>query len=318
MSNLSNLPRSPVTGNDNVRLIDTFAVSDIVKLYREQENLEVEKYFRHGEDVYLLECQDVGYRFFYPFEIAGDEDFYKNIQKEVEKRGAEYDRDWSADHQFAFEQIETDEKVLEIGCNTGKFLRKAAEKTKNTQGLEFNLAAQQVAQKNGLNVFNESIGEHAEKFENYYDIVCAFQVLEHITDIQPFLTAALKALKPKGKLIFSVPDNEPYFQRFSKYEVLNLPPHHVGLWNLKAFERLHKFYDMKLTEHNYSGRTSLIGSVYLRAKYWADVRSLPRKHTGLENFKIYSLAPIALLRNSLDYFTGKTSYAYISVVFSKD
>lgn len=317
MSILKDFPKSPVTGSKNVRSVDTFAVSDIVRLYREQENVAVEKYFRHGENVYLLECEDTKYRFFYPFEIAGDEDFYNNLKREIEKKGLDYDRDWSDDHEFALENIEENEKILEIGCNTGKFLGKISERTKNVTGLEFNPVAAEAAKAKGLKVINESIEAHAKFHENEYDVVCAFQVLEHVTEIRSFISSAVKTLKTGGKLIFSVPNNEPYFQRFGKYEVLNLPPHHVGLWNLESFRKLCGFYDVELVKHYYSGATTLIGETYLRAKYIADVKSLARRHSLAEKVKIYLIAPLAGIRNVFDKLGKKSNYAHITVVFSK-
>lgn len=313
-----NLPKSPVTGSENVRLADTFSVTDIVRLYKEQENLDVKNYFGHGDKLYLYECLDVGYRFYYPFETIGGEQFYQDIEREVEKRGSEYDRDWDEDHQFGFNQIGLEEHVLEIGCNSGKFLKRVTEKSKNVIGLDFNPSALAKAANRGVNAIDESIEVHAERRAGEYDVVCAFQVFEHLMRIGTVMAAILKALKPGGKLVLSVPNNEPYFQRFNKYEVMNMPPHHVGLWNLEAFKRMATHFDMNFVQHYYYGRRGLLPDAYLRSKLMAGVRSLPIRHTILDKLKMLAAVPVALPLSSYDFaFRGVKNYANLSVVLQK-
>ncbi len=310
-------PKSPVTKTGRTKIIDAFSTEDIVGLYRQQENLDLADFFRFGETVYLLECEDTGYRFYFPFEVAGDEDFYQKLKLEGDKKGLEYDRDWSPDHEFAFGQIGADEKLLEIGCNTGKFLEKIREKTNFAEGVEFNSVAAEAARKKGLRVRNIDIAELVETEAETFDVVCGFQVLEHIPNIEPFLSAAIKLLKKGGKLIFSVPNNEPYFQRFSKYEVLNLPPHHVGLWNLKAFERITDFYEINLENYAFTGRSSFKADIYLRSKLMAGIKSLPKKNTLGEKVKMFALAPVSIIFNGFDALRGKVGFGHITVVFRK-
>ncbi|MFN0279628.1 MAG: class I SAM-dependent methyltransferase [Pyrinomonadaceae bacterium] len=306
-----------MTGNPNVRISEKFAAADIVELYFAQENINVERYFDHGATIYLLECMDTGYRFYYPFSVVGDAEFYKELQNAHEKRGEEYDRDWEGDHQAAFDEIPSDSTVLEIGCNTGKFLKRVRGKTPNVFGLEFNPLAAEKARQKLLTVFDETVEIHSTENSEKYDVVCAFQVLEHIAEVKSFLQSIAKALKPNGKLILSVPNNEPFYQRFSKYDVLNLPPHHVGLWNLRTFEKLGDFYDFKLVRHKFLLPSRLLVDVYLRAKFYANVKSLPRKHSLTEKMKITAMAPFALLRSSIEYIGTNPNYAHVVVVFEK-
>ena len=311
MTVLKNLPKSPITGSGNVKVVDNFLVEDIVRLYKEQEDLNVENYFRHGETVDLLECEDTKYRFYYPFEIIGDAAFYENL------RDSDYDRNDADDHKFAYQQISQNAELLEIGCGTGKFLEQISGITKNVTGLELNTLAAKSAVEKGFEVKVQFIEEHAKENSNCYDVVCAFQVLEHIADVRSFLDAALKLLKPNGKLIFSVPNNEPYFQRFSKYEVLNLPPHHMGLWNLDSFKKLCSVFDMNLENYAFTGHTSFRADAYLRAKLMVKVKSLPHRHSFAEKLKILAVSPIAVAKSTLDYLQGKKNNTHISVVFCK-
>ena len=312
MKSLKDLPKSPITGINNVAIVETFSSADIIKLYRQQEEMNVEKYFENYEEIYILECERTGYRFYYPFELIGDASFYENL------RNSEYDRDEADDHKFAYEQIDKDAKLLEIGCGTGKFLENIANITKNVSGLELNPMIARSASEKGFDVKNQMIEEHAEEYPNSYDVICAFQVLEHIAQVKSFLDAALKLLKRNGKLIFSVPNNEPFFQRFSKYEVLNLPPHHMGLWGLKAFQNLSKVFDMSLEKHAFTAQSGFKADAYLRAKLMADVKSLPRKHSTTEKIKILAVSPFAVTKSALDQIKGKKNNAHISVVFVKN
>jgi SAM-dependent methyltransferase len=313
----TSLPNSPVTGKPNVRYSDSILVSDIVRLYRDQEGVDVERFFTGCAEILILECGDTGYRFYYPFGVAGDETFYQELASKRADVGLDYDRDWSEDHEFALNAIEASDRVLEIGCNTGKFLERVKEKSAQVFGLEFNPVAAATAKKRGLDVRNIDIETLAKEALESFDIVCAFQVLEHISEAGYILKACHKIIRPGGKLILSVPNNEPYYQRFSKYEVLNLPPHHVGLWNLKAFARLGEFFDMDLIDHVYSGSTSFRAGVYLRARSLAKVKSPPRQHTTLENALMIVTAPIAVIAGIVDYLRGVENFGHITVTFRK-
>ena len=312
------LPPNPVTGKHNVRVVDTFDVPDIIRLYREQESVNVEQYFGHGGTVFLLECPETGYRFYYPFETAGGAEFYQDLDRAHEERGHRYGRELGDDHNFALKHINVGENVLEIGCNTGLFLQRVAQVTDNLVGLDFNPKAVAEARSKGVTVVNESVEEHAERHAGEYDVVCAFQVFEHLANIKPMLTAFLKVSKPNGKIILSVPNNEPFFQRFSKYDPLNMPPHHAGLWNLAAFEKLAGPFDINLLAHQYYGTRGLLPDAYLRAKLMADVRSLPTSHSISDKMKMLAAAMVALPLSSFDFlFRGVRNSAYLSVVFQK-
>lgn len=313
----SSLPNSPITGSGNVSRSDSINSEDVIRLYRDQENIDVSSYFKDCANVLILQCRDTGYRFYYPFTIAGDEAFYQNLAAEIKGRDLDYDRDWSDDHEFALSNIGRDELVLEIGCNTGKFLDRVREKTRRVVGLEFNSQAAAIARSKDLDVRNIDIKSLATHEPESFDTVCAFQVLEHITDAGEFLRNCLSVLKPGGKLILSVPNNTPYFQRFSKYEVLNLPPHHLGLWNFDAFNSLGGFFDMDLIAHDFFGGTGIRGNAYLRAMHMVGIRSSAQQRTTLEKVKLALAAPLSLLISAFESVIGQQSFAFVTVVFRK-
>jgi 2-polyprenyl-3-methyl-5-hydroxy-6-metoxy-1,4-benzoquinol methylase len=311
------MPPSPVTGSSNVERVDTFCTADIIRLYREQEDIEVARYFDGVRELSLLECRDTGYRFYFPFETAGGADFYQALGAQAEQRGIEYDRDWAEDHQFALPLIKEGDDVLEIGCNIGTFLERVLKVTRNATGIDFNAVAVEKAKARGVSALNESIEEHAKTHKNEYDVVCAFQVFEHLTHIGSALASMLEVLKPGGRLMLGVPNNEPFFQRFNKYEVMNMPPHHVGLWNVDAFRKLSKYFDIDLIEYKYYGTRGVIVDAYLRAKLMADIRSLPRRHSTGEKVKMLLAGIGAVPLSVLDAVRGIRNNANLFVVFRK-
>lgn len=313
----ANLPASPITGTHNVTVFDTIRTGDIVRLYREQEKVDVTRFFSGLDEIQILECGDTGYRFYYPYTIVGDEAFYQKLALLKNSVGLEYDRDWSDDHEFALNAIKENERVLEIGCNTGKFLERVRKKTDQLVGLEFNSEAAAVAMSKSLDVRNLDVAILAENEPESFDTICAFQVLEHIPNAGDFLRACLKALKPGGKLIFSVPNNEPYFQRFSKYEVLNLPPHHMGLWNLNSFRKLGDILNLSLIDFVKAEQSSFLSDAHLRARSMSGVMTLPDRLSKNDKFKVALCAPTAIVKSFVDKLRGIVNSAQIYVVFER-
>ena len=97
-----------------------------------------------------------------------------------------------------------------------------------------------------MNIEYKTIQVKAKETFEEFDIVCAFQVLEHIDNVKSFIDSSLQILKKGGKLIIAVPFNNPYLFRNDILNTLNMPPHHMGLWNKKAFMNMDKFFPMCL------------------------------------------------------------------------
>jgi 2-polyprenyl-3-methyl-5-hydroxy-6-metoxy-1,4-benzoquinol methylase len=77
-------------------------------------------------------------------------------------------------------------------------------------GLEFSRKAKEIAFSNGIIIENESIQSHSVAHPAKYDVVCAFQVLEHVSEIRSFIESSIKALKPGGLLIYSIPSADSF------------------------------------------------------------------------------------------------------------
>lgn len=225
--------KSPLTGSTNVRVVNTIESTALIDLYRVSLNIDVSSYFRGIDKILLYECCDTRYRFYYPFNIIGDSHFYEELQK-----FPWYYMDWKWEHEIASGWINPSDVVLEIGCGRGGFLQKVQHKVTECVGLEMNREALDQAKAKGLTVFGESLQSFAPKNLNKFDVVCLFQVIEHIPEAAEFLAACLKTMKPGGKLILSVPNNDALMFRLQDISPLNSPPHHMGLWGINSLVSL--------------------------------------------------------------------------------
>lgn len=226
--------KSPITGG-RTRLIKTTPSENIIKMYGD---FDISKYFHDTQEVKTFECEDTKYIFFYPFDITGDDRYYAHLSK-----NNWYYMPWKWEHKVALKEIRSGDKVLEIGCANGDFLKHAADIGAQCMGIEMNEDAIKICKEKKLNVTNKPLNK-LENTEGKFDVVCAFQVLEHIPDIKEFISQAVKMLKTSGKLIFAVPNNGSFIGKDNKNH-LNMPPHHMGLWNKESLINISKYFNLK-------------------------------------------------------------------------
>ncbi|MDX2098479.1 MAG: class I SAM-dependent methyltransferase [Leptolyngbyaceae cyanobacterium bins.59] len=235
--------QSPLTQQKAV-LQERFSTQLIIEAYHKQHAIDTSAYFKDLDWVDLFRCCQSGYRFYYPFHLAGKADLYTALQT---KYTWYYTLRW--EHEMASTFIQPAQSILEVGCGIGLFLECLYDKSPTSlAGLEFNQEAVRIGQSKGLGLFNQDIRGHANELPGYYDVVCSFQVLEHICEVGNFITACVDSLKVGGKLILGVPNNNPYLFKYDRYCPLNLPPHHMGLWNKQALASLPRFFPLRMDE----------------------------------------------------------------------
>lgn len=236
---MSNIKSPLFLNGENAELIETFNSDTIISRYNGLD-IKVARFFK-SESIYLYKCKKTGYRFYYPFEIVGDAQFYEDLSK---NKSNYYSERW--EHNNALKYIDKNDFVLEIGSGFGAFLSMLKTSNIKSVGLELNPHAIAVCTQKKLKVKNALIEDEAQTNKETYNVVCSFQVLEHITNVHSFIKASVDVLKENGKLIIGVPNNNPYLFVNDKHHTLNLPPHHAGLWDKKSLKALESVFSIKL------------------------------------------------------------------------
>ena len=234
---------SPLLPGKPAKLVAEIPVKRLTDTYWKRLKIDVNKFFHGQQNIQIYECETTGFRFYYPFNLDGDGPFYGQLQQ--------YDwyyLPWKWEHELTIEHVvKPGDKVLEIGSGGGGFMKKLKEMGIEALGLEINATAVEEAKKNGLPIILETIGEHQTKHPDKYDVVCSFQVVEHIADIRPFLEENVGALKSGGKLVISVPNNDSFIKD-DPLAILNMPPHHMGLWTKSSLTALEKVFPLKVKD----------------------------------------------------------------------
>ncbi len=235
---------SPITKTDNVSFIKSIKTDRIIALYKKL-GYDVERFFVGLDKIDIYQCNESKLKYFHPTNIAGDADFYEALGKNTKN----YYSDWKWEHEQVIKHVEKNASVLEVGCAHGSFLKKTLERgAGRASGLELNLHAVEEAKKSGLDVSSEMIEEHAKKMKAQYDLVCSFQVVEHISDLDSYISSSLECLKQGGKFVISVPNFDCYLYQNDLDHTLNLPPHHMGLWTEEALRNIAKIYNLEVVE----------------------------------------------------------------------
>jgi 2-polyprenyl-3-methyl-5-hydroxy-6-metoxy-1,4-benzoquinol methylase len=241
---------SPVTGLSNVDVITSINKETIITSYENDLGIDVSRFFTEINEILICECRDTGFRFYYPQNTDGDEEFYDELKTQMPlKYGVPYYSEDKWEYGQCLKFIDLTDEVYEIGAGHGAFLRKLKEKgVTNVSGSELNKHSIALAKDKDIDIEYKTIQDKALTSQCQYDTVCTFQVLEHVAGVKSFIDAAIKILKPGGQLIFAVPFNSPYLFGYDISNTLNMPPHHMGLWNEQVFQKLPDFYPIKLQE----------------------------------------------------------------------
>jgi SAM-dependent methyltransferase len=111
-------------------------------------------------------------------------------------------------------------KMLEIGCGNGNILAHLKQNEINIEGSDIFLEGLNFCRKRVSTVDLYQIDILSMPFYNTFDVIGAFDVLEHIDDDRKALEEINRALKPGGSLLLTVPAHKflwSYFDEKSRH-----------------------------------------------------------------------------------------------------
>ena len=134
--------------------------------------------------------------------------------------------------------------LLDIGCGTGDFLINCKKNGWSVVGVEPNVNAQKI--------INSKLEDSSFVFTNIddvidqrFDIITLWHVLEHVPNLDDYISSLKKILKPNGVLVIAVPNYKSYdafyYQQFwAAYDV----PRHLWHFSKKSIQLLFSKQEM--------------------------------------------------------------------------
>lgn len=219
----------------------------------------------HIDNYYFLKCKKCGLVFLsqnfskddifntYNIEKYLSQNYKYNLSKENDSNNSSYFSNLENKVKFAEnkykEVIEmighnnsVGKKFLDIGCAAGFFLSIIKKYGYDPYGVEISAEGSLFA-KNffDINIIAKDLLELSDSYNNYFDFISMFHVLEHLPDPNIYLKKVNQIMKPGGFLIVEVPNIKSIDSLFFKYLIRIIqPPHHLYAFNYRNLEYILK------------------------------------------------------------------------------
>jgi SAM-dependent methyltransferase len=181
--------------------------------------------------------------------------------------------------------------LLDVGCALGGFLAAAKEHGFEVEGVEIaEYAAEQARTRLHIKVTNSDIYS-AELAPESYDVITMWDVIEHLPDPNLALEKIIRALRPKGYVVFSTGDVSSAWARLTgkRWQLLT-PPQHLYFFSQCSISGLLKRHNFSVKEIRYQGKWVTMAFVLFKAQESVGSiikpLSMAVRLSGLQNAKI--------------------------------
>jgi len=179
-----------------------------------------------------------------------------------------------------------EKNILDVGCGTGEFLLTCRNNNWNVVGVEPNKKAQNLTNSKLKNSDAKFIFSDIYELSNkQFDVITLWHVLEHVPNLEGYISTLKSLLKPNGVLVIAVPnfnsyDALHYKQFWAAFDV----PRHLWHFSKKSIQvlverqkmnvvktlpmKFDSFYVSMLSEKYKSGKGSLVKAFL----YWLYVK----------------------------------------------
>jgi SAM-dependent methyltransferase len=147
-------------------------------------------------------------------------------------------------------------EVLDFGCGAGEGTAAMAPHAASILGVDVAAEAIEHAreQNAGPNIGFETVGDAVPRPDGSFDVVCSFQVLEHVADPDAYLAEARRLLRPGGVLLLATPDRRTRLLRWQR----PWNRWHVREWEPEGLARLLRRHFAAVEVLTMSGRRDVI------------------------------------------------------------
>lgn len=169
-------------------------------------------------------------------------------------------------------------RVLDIGCSSGNWLDYAQKKGAITSGVEYSDTTLRLVEQKGHKGFS-----NIQQVQGCFDIITAFDLIEHLYDIPTFLETCLTLLSPGGSLLLLTGDiscftakistskwwyasypehivfpSRKFFESHSDFKIISYIKTYANPYHKQSFLRTLKMTALSLLKGRYSGSPSIV------------------------------------------------------------
>jgi SAM-dependent methyltransferase len=157
-------------------------------------------------------------------------------------------------------------RILEIGCGHGDLLFQAQILGFEVRGIEFSPSAVAVANRRlGAGVVQAGTSETVDMPQQYFDVVVASDVLEHVRDPRSFLSFVYERLKPGGLVFLITPSPDSWSRKLLGRHWMEYKVEHLFYLSKTALDHLLK--DTGFEAVSFSANRKVLSLDYLDSHF---------------------------------------------------